>query len=173
MNLGEALDQALSQKFPIRTIQSGVTSKRGLTARMNALEKAGGSEAGGARLAGVTLRTWRGWKSGKTKPSKASLGRVESAHSRMAQEYHRSSTSRRMARLGSSWMDPKVHADVEWNGYSRGVRTVSLDPVDMSGVLAAWVADDKRAMEDAFHEAVEDTYGVPVTFPGSDVDVEL
>jgi hypothetical protein len=172
VNLPEALEQALTARYPAKTIASPPTSSRGFQARLRALEKAGKGEKGAAELVGVTLRTWRGWKAGK-KPSKRSLAALEGAHESQAAARARRAAERSVKRSGSQWVSVRITADIWWHDdedYSRGVRTTRLDPIDISGVIAAWTINDHPAMESAFNAAVEDTYGYSVTFHG---DVNL
>lgn len=172
MNLPEALEQALSARYPAKTIASPVHTSRGFQARLRALEKAGKGEKGAAQLVGVTLRTWRGWKAGK-KPSKRSLAALEGAHRNQATAKARKAAERALKRSGNPWVSVRITADIWWHddeGYSRGVRTTTLDPIDISAVIAAWTVNDHPGMEQAFNEAVEDEYGYPVTFHG-DVQV--
>lgn len=172
MNLPEALDQALTARYPARTIASPPHTTRGFQARLRAIEKAGKGEKGAAELVGVTVRTWRAWKTGR-KPSKRSLAALEAAHQSQASAKARRSAERTVKRDGSQWVSVRITADIWWHDeedYSRGHRTTRLDPIDLSGVLAAWTINDLPGMATAFNAAVEDTYGYPVTFHG---DVNL
>jgi hypothetical protein len=173
VNLGEALDQALTAKYPARTITSPPHTSRGFQARIRALEKAEGGEKGAAQAVGVTVRTWRGWKTGR-KPSKRSLSALEAAHESVAARRARQAAQRAVKRSGDQVV-VRASADFWWHGeedYSRGQRTVTFDPIDISQVITHWIIDDKPGMADAFHAAVEDAYGYPVIFHGNDVQLD-
>jgi transcriptional regulator with XRE-family HTH domain len=77
----DALDAALHAHYSVRgEFASPVESKRGFQARVRALEKAYGSQAGAARAAGIDPTTWSRWKKGKQTPGRSSLARIAGAH---------------------------------------------------------------------------------------------
>lgn len=127
-----ALDDALRARYGVPGVRTPATQARGLTARMNALEKAHtakGDRAGAAgkraaQSAGISPGTWTRWRSGKQKPGAAMLAKLEAAY---AKTIMRPKLARKI--LGQPLpTSAKVSGKVCWNGYYNKVshRTVNL-----------------------------------------------
>lgn len=78
----EALDAALSRRYRITEVRSPATTKRGVQARLSALERLhGGSGAQAAAAANIPKATWNHWKAGRPLSPK-SVRRLEGAYAR-------------------------------------------------------------------------------------------
>jgi hypothetical protein len=124
--LREAADAAVSAyvRAPrMAGVATPITQPRGLMPRLRALETAHGGEKAAAAAAGVTPRTWRGWKSG-TKPTGRSLAGVQGAYERDLDRRsqtpaRRHAEARRMAADGhQAYLG--VKAEIQWAGYYNG-----------------------------------------------------
>lgn len=153
-------------------VKSPPDSRRGLVARMDALEHSHGGAKAAAAAAGVTPRTWSGWRKGG-KPSRKSLSGLQGAY--QADLKARAQTparKRRQARLKASaggGPHVKVRAEIQWDGYYNGnrhnvgsdrtppdsdnrqaYRVVRFGRTPVRALLDAWSAgrDTGKALED-------------------------
>lgn len=128
--LGHAVREALAaavDPLPLPRIKSPVSSGRGLSARLGALEKAHGGPAGAAAAIGVTLRTYAKWGRG-VRPARRSLGLVDDAYEadvrrrEAAQEpARRRERLRQMIRGSESFRAHlKLWAEFQCDGYYNG-----------------------------------------------------
>jgi hypothetical protein len=114
----EALVYEINRIIHASGISSPVTTPRGLSARLRYLD----SPAGRAELArqGVSPRRLRAWTTGRAKPNRASLEKIDAAYwARRRENMIRSGALKRL---------------LDNNG--RG-RTVEIHPVDQTGVVPA------------------------------------
>lgn len=181
-DLAAALDEALSARYPRQEVRTPITQRRGLTARMNQLEKlfTGKSDRKGAgnrraaEAAGIPLRTWQKWRTGKVTPSARSLRKLETAHNRLI-------TIPRFKQKVNSQTPPnrvQVSAVVVWNGYKNRTqhRSTTLEGMRrvMVPVIRAWATAGPEAAAAAFERGTATAYNVPtVQFEGNDVEVNF
>ncbi|NUT27694.1 MAG: hypothetical protein HOV84_17520 [Streptomyces sp.] len=198
MNLAEALNEALSKRYPWGEPKSPATSWRGLHARMGRLERAlaqqgdspSAARARAARAAGLGPSTWDFWRSKKRHPSAASLRKLEGAFARLVAGPHLAAAIRRKPLPTKA----KVTAVVRWanspktmynggskaNGepanLSKAHRTVKLDGLNLAGTVRAWANHGPEPAAQAFEAAVKARYKDDVQFedrPGYGVRVEF
>lgn len=121
----EAIVTALERAYvapPLEGVKRPISHRQGLLARLSALEAAAGGEQAAARAAGVTPRTWRGWKRNPTaRPSRASLEGVQHAYGRDLRRRSRDPVRQmRFALAKGRKARVKVWAEVQWAGYYNG-----------------------------------------------------
>jgi transcriptional regulator with XRE-family HTH domain len=186
--LPEALDRALRARYMPGEIRSPVDTRRGLTARLNALERSftqQGDRKGAAtkRVAaalGVTPRTLQRWRDGSRKPNAASLRKISGAHNRLV-------TLPKMRKRLKNLPPPNsvtVSAKIDWNGYKNRTeqRTTTLGGMRgvMARVIRTWAAAGPEAAADALQRGAATVHNVPnsedapgIQFEGDDVDVDF
>lgn len=181
-DLSEALDAALRDRYMGGEIRSPATSRRGLTARLNALERQftqKGDRKGAAtkRVAaalGVSPRTIQRWRTGDRKPNGPSVRKVEGLHNRLV-------SLPRMRRRLKSLPPPNsvtVTAVINWNGYKNRQehRTTTLGGMRgvMARVIRAWAGAGPEAAAQVFERGAAQVHNTPsVKFEGDDVDVSI
>lgn len=185
-DLAEALDDALKDRYPITGPKTPATQRRGLTARMNGLERLftqkgdrkGTAGRRAAEAAGIPARTWRKWRAGTQKPSPASVRKLEGAFNRLVTlpNFRRS--------LGSKPVPNRVRvtAIIKWSSspgknYNRvQQRTTTLEsmrPV-MVKVIRAWATAGPEAAADRFEAGAAAVYRADeIRFEGDHVIVEF
>lgn len=169
-----------------REIRSSVDTRRGLTARLNALERAftqQGDRKGAAtkRVAaalGVTPRTLQRWRTGDRKPNAASLRKITGAHNRLV------TLPRTRARLKN--LPPpnsvNVAAAINWNGYKNRTEYRHTTLGGMRGVMArvirVWASAGPEAAADALQRGAATVHNVPnsddapgIRFEGDGVEI--
>jgi hypothetical protein len=183
MNLAQALDAALTRRYPPLTvdIKSPATSKRGATARMRAIEKhftREGDRAGAAtkRVAaalGITPRTWQRWKAGTRTPNATIL---EGAHKRLI------GLPRMIRRMSPKGTPPPssvtVKAIIVWNGYRNRteLRSTTLGGMRhvMAKVIEAWTARGPERAAKVFQEGAAIVHNTAkIEFEGDEVEVSF
>lgn len=160
--LSRALDAELDRVLaapPLTGVKTPVSQRRGLTARISALEKSLGGPKAAARAAGVTPRTWNAWKTGRT-PARRSLTRLDDAYKAdLARRGNTSARRRATARqIASVTFAVRVTAEIQWDGYYNGQaesgpsnhsfpplsdntlahRRVDFGPLDLGRVVRSW-----------------------------------
>jgi hypothetical protein len=179
-NLPQALDALLRARYTPREIKSPVTSKRGLSARLNALEKLFGTKEATAKAMGVSARRIRGWRAGESKPRADSLGKLEALYKKMIMG------PKLRKRLKSLPLpnSVSVKADVKWAGYHNPIarREVTLGGMRnvMAGTIRAWWLDGPEAAADAFQRGAATIHNVAnsddepgIVFEGDDVIISI
>lgn len=187
MDLATALDEALRDRYPIREPKTPVTQRRGLTARMNALEKEftqkgdrrGAAGRRAAKAAGIHPDTWTRWKNAQRKPGAASLRKLEAAFTRLV------TVPAFRRRLKDPRQVPnrvKVTATIKWssspqkNYNRRQHRTTILESMRpaMVRVIRAWVAAGPEAAAEALETGAAAVYRADeIRFEGDSVVVEF
>lgn len=184
-SLPEALDAALRARYMPGAIRSPITTKRGLSARMNALERhftQKGDRKGAAtkRVAaalGITPRTWQRWRAGERAPN---LLKIEGAVNRLI-------TLPTMRRRLKSLPPPnsvKVTAEIKWNGYKNRVAQRSTTLGGMRGVMARvirrWAQAGPEAAADVFERGAATVHNIPnddeeagIKFEGDSVSIDI
>lgn len=177
----DALDHALRDYFPVRTVRSPIGTARGLAARLNALEQAYGSRRAAAEAAGVPYVTWRAWrapKSGRSRrtgPGPKNAARVEAAY--MALQRSRARRRIRAAPIRRMIISAVVVVDPQKSRYMNKIphRDFRADKVrDWTPMVDAWTAGAGRGT--VAHEAralIRDAYGSEFAFDGDTVSVDL
>lgn len=188
-DLAQALDAALHDRYHLapkskwREPRSSVDTPRGLSARMNRiLDRVKGDERQAAREVGVTLRTWRSWQSGKSKPSTRSRSKVSMAFGRVVSAPALAAV---VARAGypAEWhisavvvADPRRtrYKNKKRDGPSReeGWRTFRAQGVNGEPIVTAWLEGGDAAAE-LLAEISRAYGGEEFGFEGDDVEVEL
>ena len=181
-DLAEAIDLALRDRYPMQEVKSPATQRRGLTARMNQIEKlfTGGRKGSEARraadAAGIPARTWRDWRSGKTKPSARNLRKLEGAYARLV-------TLPKFRRKVNAQTPPsrvRVSAIIKWSDSPRKMynrqpqRTTTLEGMAgaMVAVIRAWATAGPEAAADAFERGAAAVYAADeIRFEGDNVEV--
>lgn len=184
MDLAQALDDALSRRYPPMTvdIRSPATSNRGAAARMRALEKhftykgdhAGAATKRVAAALGITPRTWQRWKAGTRKPNAAVL---EGAHKRLIQ------LPRMIRRIGPKGTPPPnsvkvANAIIIWNGYRNQTEKRSTTLGGMRQVMAkvteAWAARGPERAAKVFEEGAAIVHNAAsIQFQGDEVEISF
>lgn len=170
-DLPEALDRALTARYKVAEVRTPATQRRGLTARMNQLEKAharkgdrpGQAGARAAKAAGISPGTWARWRSGKQKPSAPALRKLETAHKNDVRlpALDRSRNAKGVPTRVT------VTAITRWAGYYNRTRyrSVRFGPggmrAVMSDVIDAWGSQGPQAAADAFERGISTLHNVP------------
>jgi hypothetical protein len=185
-DLAGALDTALRARYPVRAVTTPTTQRRGLTARMNQLEKKFSGErnpgAAAAKAAGIAPATWTRWKAGQRAPSKASLGKLDAAYNKLI------AFPKLRRKVNALPVPEKVNvtADVVWNGYVNRVakRTVKFRTnvrTVMVATIRAWGRQGPEAAADVFQRGLADaesnapnTEDEPgIVFDGNEVEIDF
>lgn len=182
MNLAEALDAALRDRYPVPQVRRPATHRQGLTARLNALEKLharqgdrpGAAGRRAAKAIGIAPDTWTRWKNGQRKPSAASLRKIEGA-------YARNVVLPKMRTRVNNLPVPNsvtVTAVINWNGYKNRQqhRSTTLGNMRtvMVHVIRAWANLGPDAAADAFERGAAENESVSyIKFEGDDVEVRF
>lgn len=182
--LPEALDAALRDRYRVVEIKTPATQRRGLVARMNALEKLfpGGRKGASARqaaeAAGISARTWRDWRKGTHPPSARNLRKLEGA-------YVRKITLPAFRRALKNKKVPnrvKVKAEIKWSNSPRKnynktkERTTTLEGMRgaMAAVIRAWAGAGPEAAADALERGAASVYAADeIKFEGDNVEIEF
>lgn len=171
MKLTKALATAFAQREQAR---GGHTPKALLGQLLDIARNTEQGRAGKPAAAlGVSPATWNKWLSGAkglpggSTPSAASQRKIEAA----VKNIHKPQDSPVPSRA-------RISADVRWNGYPRRGerkgqalhRTIHLDDLDLEAAYAAYQNDNDP--EEAFLQAFENRYGVPIELDNID-SIEL
>ncbi len=171
----QAIVAALQAKYtapPLEPVKRPIGHRQGLTARLHAIEAGAGGEKQAAAAAGVTPRTWRGWKRNPaSRLSARSMAGVEQAYDTDLRR--RSDDPVRQLRYAlakARSATVTITAEMQWDGYYNGQaerapsdrpvppldpdnqrahRQVRFGTLDISRVIRAWKdgGDTKRPME--------------------------
>jgi transcriptional regulator with XRE-family HTH domain len=195
MNLPEALDAALRGRYRVTEVKSPASTRRGLTARMAQMEKAftrpgdrkGAAGRRAAEAAGVSLRTWQRWRSGKQSPAARTVAKLQAAYDNLV----RLPRLRKQLRKQGVPNAVTVTAVIKWSTstgtqYNRandGHRTTTLIGMGpaMRAVVRAWATEGPEAAAEALERGTAATYSVPddddgspgIEFEGDEVEIEL
>jgi transcriptional regulator with XRE-family HTH domain len=193
VNLPEALDAALRDRYGIPEVKSAATTRRGLTARMNQLEKAfsqrgdrkGAAARRAAEAAGISPRTWQKWRAGSQHPGARLLRRLEGAYARHVQ------LPKARAKVNGTPVPSlvRVTAVIKWSSSPRKqynaqpYRSTTLEGMRgvMIRVIRAWQAAGPDAAAEVFQRGAAEVYGVPddddgtpgIEFQGDEVEIDL
>lgn len=191
--LKEALDAHYSVRGNARQIVRPITHRQGLTARMNALEKAYGSKKAAAQAAGLNPTSWTRWKAGQRGISAANSAKLEGAYASItralqveakgtpsaitvhAEVTFHGTTAQGQATKYKNAQNSGPHASnaPAGSGY-RPFRADQLTHDQRADIAAAYAAGlSPRAVADAMLRSVERQYGSPVTFDGHHVIVDI
>ncbi|MFB7852679.1 transcriptional regulator [Streptomyces sp. NPDC056053] len=133
-------------------IATPVTEKRGWTARLNYLTKTGRSRAA-ARTAGLTVtdRTLRAWQTGKRRPSKASLERIETAYRTVRRQNVANHLLRRLNSGGGTRVEihPLNQSQVA-RPLQRVVEYRTMNVRHWDRIVEAWATGDHQGLDDAW-----------------------
>lgn len=178
--LSEALDDALTARYGVTVVKTPVTQRRGLTARMNALEKLfvggrkGTERTRAAEAAGISPRTWRKWRAGTQPPSPRLLRKLEDAFKRLVV----TPKMRRKLKAQGVPNTVRITAVINWNGYYNRIpkRTTDLGGMRtvMSNVIRTWHREGAEEAAILFEEGVAQVHNVDfVHFEGNEVEIEF
>lgn len=182
-----ALDAALRAHYPRGGVKTPATQRRGLTARMNQLEKQfthpgdrkGQATTRAAKATGISARTWQKWRAGTQAASPRLLAKLEAAYDKIIVE---PGWKRRVNGVPAP---DKVHisARIRWNGYvnkrHNGYRKVRFAGMrnTMRHTIRAWAREGPTEAAEVFERGVADVENVPnppgIQFEGDDVIVEF
>ncbi|KUM82356.1 MULTISPECIES: hypothetical protein [Streptomyces] len=184
-DLAGALDAALRARYRLTEVKTPITQRRGLTARMNQLEKTlsqqgdrkGSAGVRAAKAAGISPRTWERWRKGEQKPGAASVRKLETLFNRLV------TLPRTRRALASKGVPNRVTvtAEINWNGYKNrtAYRTTTLYPMKsvMARVIRTWATAGPEAAADVFQSGTAQAHNVPeepgIQFEGDDVEIEF
>lgn len=186
MDLAEALDDALRDRYPMREPKRPATHRQGLTTRMHRLEKlfTGGAKGTertrAAEAAGISPRTWRKWRAGTQAPSPRLLRKLEAAFTRLitVPNFRKSLTSKPVPNR------VKISAVIKWakspkssyNAKAGGYRTTTLEsmrPV-IHQVIRAWYMAGPEAAADTFERGAASVYrSDEIRFEGNNLIIEF
>lgn len=185
-DLAEALDQALTERYPIPEVKRPVTHRQGLTARMNQIEKQfqqpgdrkGAAGVRAAKAAGISPRTWQKWRAAVQKPGAALQRKLEGAYARFVQH------PKMKARVNAAGAPNrvKVTATIKWtdsprkNYNKQAHRTTTLEGMRavMVGVIRAWATAGPEAAADALQRGAASVYRADeIQFQGNRVEIEF
>lgn len=181
-DLPQALDAALRARYSAPEVRTPVSSQRGLTARMNQLEKAytqkgdrpGTAGRRAAAAAGVSHRTWQRWRAGTQKPGPKLREKLATAYDK----HVRMPKLRRKVNAKGAPNRVTVAAVIIWNGYKnraahRSTTMGGMRPV-MVATIRAWAKEGPEAAATAFEQGCAQHHNVPsIEFAGDDVEVEF
>lgn len=191
-DLAGALDDALSARYRVKEIKTPVSQRRGLLARLSALEKKAarkGDRPGqaanrAAAAAGVSRYAWSRWKSGKQKPTEASLTKIERAY----QSEVRVAAFRRKLKGQKAPSRVNVTGIIKWSYSSkkqynatryRTVKFTSMGPL-MARVIRESVLRGPDAAAEALERGLSDMFRVPddgdrpgIEIEGYEVEIEF
>lgn len=185
-----ALQEALQRHYSVREdYRSPVESRRGLTARMDALKRAYKSDRAAARAAGIAPDTWSRWRHGKQAPGAGSLAKVAAAHlallraAKVARKGYPTSfgitavvAAHPKASLGRQ---PKASTYYNGGSYSssqahRQFNTYKLTTEQYRAVVNTWAAGSSpQDVADALTREIERAYPGVFEFEGNQVTVEI
>ncbi|MEV0097297.1 transcriptional regulator [Streptomyces sp. NPDC050738] len=152
--------EALSHQLDALTeyITTPVTSKRGLTARLNYLTKTPHARQA-ARDAGLTVtdRTLKAWTDGKRTPNKANLQRIEQAYRTVRRQNVARYLLRRLNSGGGTRVEihPFIQSQVD-RRFQRVLEYRSLNIRQWDALVRAWSAGDVSALDDAWVDVIVD-----------------
>jgi transcriptional regulator with XRE-family HTH domain len=182
VNLPEALDAALKDRYGVTVVKTPVTQRRGLTARMNQLEKhfarpgdrKGSAARRAAKAAGLSPDAFARWKGGQRKPAAASLAKLEAAFKRIIV------TPKMRSRAAKAGVPNtvRVSAIINWNGYKnrQEQRTVDLGGMRgvMTDVIRAWHRHGPEDAAERFEEGAATQHSTGfIKFEGDQVQIEF
>lgn len=172
----QALDEALKDHYGITAgYRSPAESRRGLKARMGALERAYGTKRAAAAAVGINPTTWSRWTSKTQSPGAASLDRLESAY----QGLLRAAKVQDKGGLTSLsvWADVAAVGPSQkyYNSVSyRKFKADRLMPRHLRDITTAFAAGRPvTAVADLASRMIERAYGRPFQFEGPRVVVDL
>lgn len=186
MELAEALDEALRDRYPIRQPKRPATHRQGLTARMNGLEREleqkgdrkGTAGRRAAEAAGISPRTWRKWRAGTQPPSPRLLRKLETAFNRLVTvpAFRKSLTSEPAPNR------VKITAEIRWSKSPKAYynkkkyRTTTLESMRavMVRVIRSWAMAGPEAAADTLERGAASVYrSDEIRFEGDSVIVEF
>ncbi|MER6611170.1 transcriptional regulator [Streptomyces sp. NPDC000927] len=133
-------------------ISTPVTAKRGLTARLNYLTKTDRSLAA-ARAAGLTAtdRTLKAWLTGKRRPSKANLERIDAAYRQVRRRNVANHLLRRLNAGGGTRVEihPLNQSQVP-RPLQRVVEHRTMNIRRWDRIVGSWAAGDHQGLEQAW-----------------------
>lgn len=178
----DELDYELARRYRFPGVKRPVTHRQGLTARMNALQKAhGGSAPAAAASAGIPARTWRDWRSGTHPPSARGQRRIEGAYARQII----APAITRLVTAGSRDVtDIHVFATVVVDPDTpgrKGAKYTNATPerwfraegIKAMEVIHTWLHHGAEAAAQKYEALVKREYGEVFAFQGLNVKVEL
>lgn len=185
-DLPAALDAALRGRYRVQEVKSPASTRRGLSARMNQLEKtftrkgerAGTGTRRAAAAAGVSPRTWQRWRAGTQTPGPKLLAKLESAYARLVTL----PAFRRSVNTGRPPNRVKVTAEIMWTTSPRKAynktkhRSTTLEGMSgvMVSVIRAWATAGPEAAADALERGTATVYGAnEIRFEGDHVEIEF
>jgi len=185
-DLASALDAALTARYRPKEVKAPATTRRGLLARMNQLEKLharkgdrpGAAGRRAARSAGIAPDTWTRWRKSQRAPSAASLRRLEGAYAREITL----PAFRRALRTKKIPDKVTVTAEVRWTSSPKKMynatryRTVKLTGMRpaMVPTIRAWVQAGPEAAAQAFERGAAEVHKTEeIAFEGNQVHVEF
>ncbi|WP_371591250.1 hypothetical protein [Streptomyces sp. NBC_00470] len=200
--LRTALDGYYGSHKAVREVARPITHRQGLTARLNALEKAYGGPKAAAAAVGTVPDTWRRWKKGQRKPKAANLEKISTVHKSLqralrvqakgvpthivihavvvcnATPVNRGPKADRARAAGNRYVNvlnsgPHRNKAPARSGY-RPFRADALTHAQRQDVVNAYAAGaSPRAVADILVSAIERQYGEPFGFEGHNVIVEI
>lgn len=189
MDFPEALDAALSRRYPWGEPKSPATSKRGRDARMRHLEARFGGVAGAAQAAGIGPSTWRHWKAGTRPPSPANLRKLEGAYARQIVRPKLMAAVLRKGYPTQASITAIVVADpgtpaapgaryinggsATHPGAHREFKAGKLRGDLMIRMVNAWTTAGPEAAAAALQDAIKVAYKTEFAFEGNDVTVRI
>lgn len=180
----EALDAGLRAYYRTPGMRSPITSRRGLLARMDAVQRAaGGTGRAAAALLGVSPDTWSRWRTGRARPSAMSRQQLDRAHKAVqrAEGVKRRGVPRLFSITAVVVCDPGPSGSRYVNGKdpsgSKAHRTFNADQLT-TAQKAAVVRDWARGMSpghvaDQLLAGIQSAYGSPFAFEGNRVTVVI
>lgn len=181
-DLVRALDEALRARYPVAGVKTPATAARGLKARMNQLEgkfsrkgdRKGVAGRRAAEAAGIPLRTWQRWRTGKQAPGPKLLAKLEAAY---RQHVITPKLRPKVNKLGAP-NRVEVTAVINWNGYKNKTQQRSTTLGGMRSVMVAvirdWARNGPEAAAATFEAGVAQQHNVPsVKFEGDAVFIDF
>jgi hypothetical protein len=185
-DLAEALDAALTARYRPLEVKTPATTRRGLIARMNQLEKHHaqpgdrGNAAGrrAAASAGIHPDTWVRWRGNQRPPGEASIRRLEAAYVRQitVPGFRKALKSKGVPRL------VRITATIRWSSSpqkmynAQSYRSTTLEGMReaMVATIRAWVQAGPEAAAQAFESGTARVYKTDeVAFEGDAVIIEF
>lgn len=191
MNLTEAVDDSLRDWFDVSrlSVKLPITNKRGLSARLSALQRLHGGKPQAARALGIPASTWRAWTSSvvakRRPPSRANQRKINNAYEQLLRQRAHGRPVSRGGKIGPTKVeiralivfDPGPKGGPQGARYTNRInphrlfKALNLPADDVRATVTIWASFGPAAAADYLEERCSAAYPPGVAFEGDDVTV--